>query len=34
MTRKDTSGWLRANDNGDDVRVFFYFDIEEDEDDQ
>ena len=29
-----TSGWFIANDNGDDVRVFFYFDIEEDEDDQ
>ncbi len=25
------SGWFIANDNGEDVRVFFYFDIEEDE---
>lgn len=29
-----SSGWFIGDDNGDDVRIFFYFDIDEDENDQ
>jgi len=28
-----SSGWFVGNDNGEDVRVFFYFDIEENDND-